>query len=76
MAKRAEYKVIAGPEGLRQLEERVTKLLNEGWKLQGGIGFNGGYAYQAMARMVEVKPAVKGKALGANDAMRALDDLV
>ncbi|ACR13281.1 DUF1737 domain-containing protein [Teredinibacter turnerae] len=52
--KRAEYKIISGPSGLPQLEDRITEFLNKGWKPVGGIAFNAGYPYQAIARVVTV----------------------
>lgn len=52
--KKAEYKIISGPSGLPQLEDRVTEFLNKGWKPVGGIAFNAGYPYQALARVVTV----------------------
>jgi len=82
--KKAEYKVVSGPEGLPQLEKRVTEYLNQGWKLIGGISFNAGYPYQAIARVVTVsqslanddtaarsKPALRG----AQAAMSVVDEL-
>lgn len=45
-----EYKVLAGTEeGIKELEIKVTDHLNKGWKPIGGIAFNLGYPYQAMA---------------------------
>ncbi|WHI48198.1 hypothetical protein ACJJI3_22610 [Microbulbifer sp. ZKSA004] len=89
--KRAEYKVAVGKTGFSSLEEEVTRMLNEGWKPVGGLAFNSGYPYQAMARVVTVsvgsksQPARPGQAegnanpekknLGAQDAMRLIDDL-
>ncbi len=45
-----EYIVLSGAkEGLKELEEKVTEHLRKGWKPVGGIAFNVGYPYQAMA---------------------------
>ncbi|GAA6169268.1 DUF1737 domain-containing protein [Sessilibacter corallicola] len=57
--KKAEYKVVSGTNGFPELEEKVSKLLNQGWKPVGGIGFNAGYPYQAMAKVVTVSTAEK-----------------
>lgn len=85
--KKAEYKIVSAVEGIAALEAKITKMLNAGWKLQGGIAFSAGCPFQAMARVVTVKPAQEGnketagakpeatKLLGAQDAMRAIDEL-
>ncbi len=78
--KKAEYKVVTGVSGLKELEENVSKLLNEGWKNVGGIAFNQGYGYQALARIVEIRepekrPESAKKIMDNNNAMRMLDDL-
>ena len=83
--KKAEYKVVSGPEGLPQLEARVNELLNKGWKPIGGISFNAGYPYQAVARVVTVSSTTEhqlsktkpktSKLKGAQDAMRLVDEL-
>ena len=45
-----EYIVLSGSkEGIKELEEKVTSHLKKGWKPVGGIAFNIGYPYQAMA---------------------------
>lgn len=49
--KRAEYRVIEGPNGIAELELRVNDKLKQGWKLIGGICFDRGCPYQAMARI-------------------------
>jgi len=83
--KKAEYKDESGTTGFPELEANVSAMLNDGWKPVGGIGFNAGFPYQAMARVVNVAPEVKGKPealvekslkpLGAQSAMRAVDEL-
>ncbi|EAT13092.1 DUF1737 domain-containing protein [Bermanella marisrubri] len=84
--KKAEYKVVSGPEGLPQLEKRVTEYLNKGWKPVGGVGFNAGFPYQAMARIVSLPVKTRNNSesaadstaehpLGAMDAMKKLDEL-
>ncbi len=84
MAKKAEYKVVSGTNGFPELEEKVSEMLNQGWKPVGGIGFNSGFPYQAMARVVAVTTEIppektenkaETKAIGASSAMRALDEL-
>lgn len=81
--KKAEYKVVTSTTGLPDLEKAVTKLLNEGWKPLGGIAFNQGYPYQAVARFVQVKPSTKpenavekSQPLTANQAMAVLDEIM
>ena len=83
--KKAEYKVVSGPEGLPQLEKRVNDLLNKGWKPIGGVSFNSGYPYQAVARIVtvnsdttkyQVKTVTSGTEMkGAQDAMKMVDEI-
>lgn len=78
--KKAKYKVIGSSNGLPELEEKVSQLLNEGWKPIGGIAFNHGYPYQAMGKVEEEKKMAKeskeeGRARTANEAMRELDQL-
>lgn len=78
--KRAEYKIVSGAKGFEEMEKRVSEMLNQGWKPIGGIGFNAGYAYQAMARVTtqpepQKTEEEKPKARGAQDAMRAIDQL-
>lgn len=67
--KRATYKIITSKNGFQELEDKVSRHLNQGWKPIGGIAFNAGYPYQAMAKIEEVKP------LTANQAMQVIDDL-
>jgi hypothetical protein len=43
-----EYKILSGPSGKKELEGKITALLQMGWKPVGGVAFNMGYAYQAM----------------------------
>ena len=89
--KKAEYKIAVGKSGFSSLEGEVTQLLNEGWKPIGGLAFNAGYPYQAMARVVNVaKPSdhsqsqaqaapegepTRRQSYGAQDAMRVIDEL-
>lgn len=49
--KRAEYRIIDSQNGIADLELRVNDMLDRGWKLIGGISFDRGCAYQAMARI-------------------------
>lgn len=67
--KRAKYKVITSKNGFQELEETVSRHLNQGWKPIGGIAFNNGFPYQAMAKVEDVKP------LTANQAMQVIDNL-
>ncbi|MCO1334362.1 DUF1737 domain-containing protein [Microbulbifer sp. OS29] len=88
--KKAEYMVAVGKSGFTSLEEKVSQMLNEGWKPVGGLAFNAGYPYQAMARVVTVsqRPAKQSgyekqteeksgarKKLDAQEAMRLVDEL-
>ncbi len=84
--KKAEYKVATSTNGFVELEETVSKMLNEGWKPVGGINFNAGYPYQAMARVISaptentISSSVKegnrkSKSVGAQDAMRRINEL-
>lgn len=79
--KKAQYKVVVSDKGFNDFEEKVSKMLNEGWKPVGGIAFNHSYPHQAMAKVVDVETEAKGftkqaeKALTANQAMKRLDDL-
>jgi len=84
MEKRAEYKVVSGVNGFAELEKKVSEMLNSGWKPVGGLAFTNGYAYQAMARVVTYSKPTKTthdseeetpKSRGAQDAMRAVDEL-
>lgn len=70
--KRAEYKVVTSTTGFPDLEAEITRLLNKGWKPLGGIAFNQGYPYQALARVVQ---ADTEKPRTANEAMAVLDSL-
>ena len=58
--RRAEYRIIDGPNGVAELELRVNDMLDRGWKLIGGLCFDRGCAYQAMARVTTdpVEPTV------------------
>ena len=58
--KRAEYRIVDGPNGVAELEMRVNDMLDRGWKLIGGLSIERGCAYQAMARVTSdpVEPTV------------------
>ena len=84
--KKFEYKIVVSDKGFNDFEEKVSAMLNDGWKPIGGIAFNHSYPHQAMAKVVEVNQDKKGiqisekvegstKALTANEAMKRLDDL-
>jgi hypothetical protein len=53
--KKATYKVVGGTNGFQEMEAEVSKMLNQGWKPIGGIAFNNGYPYQAMAKVTDTK---------------------
>jgi hypothetical protein len=78
--KKIEYKVVVSNNGFSDFEEKVSKMLGDGWKPVGGVAFNHSYPHQAMARVIDVQtnqdtPKEKAKALTANEAMKRLDDL-
>lgn len=74
-----KYKVVAGTNGLQELEEKVEKMIKEGWKPIGGIAFNQGYCYQAMAGKIKEEKTKEnqsvGKSLTANQAMKRLNEI-
>ena len=83
------YRVITSENGIKELESKISVLLNQGWKLVGGISFNHGYPYQAITGQVlkseddreqinsETREEDKApRQLGANEAMKQLDDLL
>lgn len=76
------YKVISSNSGLEELEEKVSKSINTGWKPQGGIAFSHGFCYQAMIgkkrEPKETNKLVKkeeNSKNSANEAMKKLDEL-
>jgi len=54
MAKRYQYKIISSSNGFPELEKKVSKMMDDGWKPVGGLTFNMNAPYQAMARQVEI----------------------
>lgn len=81
-----QYRIIRSTNGFDDLEAQVSKLLNCGWKTVGGVSFNQGFCYQAMVGKVSRKTesqthgspsreSAGGNDLGANDAMKRIDDL-
>lgn len=46
-----KYKIVVGTKGFLELEEKVTKMLNNGWEPLGGIAFNQLHPYQAMVKL-------------------------
>ena len=71
-----EYKVLHGSYGFPAFEKEVSKHLNSGWKTIGGMVFNQGYPYQAVAKMIkapqksvpsESTPKPKYKNIAANE---------
>lgn len=83
------YRVITSENGIKELESKISVLLNQGWKLVGGISFNHGYPYQAVIGQIlkseddrELKQESTNtkdtapRQLGANEAMKQLDDLL
>ena len=83
------YRIITSENGIKELESKISVLLNQGWKLVGGISFNHGYPYQAVIGQIlkseddrELKQESTNtkdtapRQLGANEAMKQLDDLL
>lgn len=75
-----KYKVVAGINGLQELEKKVEQMIKEGWKPLGGIAFNQGFCYQAMAgkikeEKIDDKNQKVTKNLTANQGMKRLDEL-
>jgi len=70
--KRLEYKVVTSTKGFPDLEAEITRMLNAGWKPLGGLAFNQGYPYQAMARVVQEEAS---RPRTANEAMSVLESL-
>ena len=79
------YRIITAQQGIKQLETKITALINHGWEPVGGIGFNQSYPYQAMIgeilkseenRKDETQNSTEKKNLGAIDAMKRIDDLI
>jgi hypothetical protein len=83
--KKIEYRIVSGEKGFKDFEQKVSELLNNGWKTIGGIAFNAGYAYQAVGKTVEkTKEELKSKEteekkalrlLGAAEGMKLIDDM-
>ena len=75
------YKVISSNTGFKELEQKVTKLLNRGWKPVGSISFNQGYCYQAMVGKLVKNSTNQStrdcskESHGAIDAMKKIDEL-
>tara|TARA_R110001583_G_scaffold28946_1_gene102301 strand:+ start:447 stop:719 length:273 start_codon:yes stop_codon:yes gene_type:complete len=53
----AEYKLVKDTHKLEKLEQIVSEMIANGWKPVGGIAFNNGFAYQAMARLSKSQKA-------------------
>lgn len=78
--KRIEYKIVIGDKGFKNLEDEISNLMTEGWKTIGGLAFNAGFAYQAIAKTIDVKEVEKKETnkntvIGASQAMKMIDDL-
>ncbi len=81
--KRVSYKVVKGLEGFDAFEQEMGELLTKGWKPVGGMTFNNGVVYQGIAKVITVnnsaskqaKSTKEAKLLGAQDAMRRVDEL-
>lgn len=77
------YRIITAEEGIKQLETKITALINHGWEAVGGVGFNQSYPYQAMIGEIlkseenrdENENSTKKTNLGAIDGMKKVDDL-
>lgn len=79
------YKVVTSASGLKELELKVTKMLNRGWKPAGSISFNQGYCYQAMVgevcnenknrEVADIASNNQKPPISAVDSMKKLDEL-
>jgi hypothetical protein len=85
VAKRAEYKIVIGKGGFKDLESQVNSMMNKGWKPVGGVAFNSNFPHQAMARIVEIEQtqkqaketeerSTKKEPMNTADAMRMLEN--
>lgn len=85
MTKQYQYKIIGSSNGFPELEQKISSMLNDGWKPIGGIAFNQGHPYQAMAKLVDTKNVKQiptqttNKKLPSNrtfnEAIKTLEDL-
>lgn len=85
MTKQYQYKIIGSLNGFPELEQKISTMLNQGWKPIGGIAFNQGHPYQAMAKLAdaaaatkpaaEEKPELKPRPKTFNEAMKDIDEL-
>lgn len=85
MTKQYQYKIVGSPNGFPELEQKISAMLNQGWKPIGGIAFNQGHPYQAMAKLVDtsavpkatiqVSAETKPRPKTFNEAMKDIDDL-
>ena len=76
------YRIITAQQGIKQLETKITSLINHGWEPVGGIGFNQSYPYQAMIGEIQKSEENRDKRqnstkrnLGAIEAMKRVDEL-
>lgn len=74
------YRIITAEQGIKELEIKITSLINQGWRPVGGVSFNQSYTYQAMIGEVlkseESRERTEKKSnLGAIGAMKRVDDL-
>jgi hypothetical protein len=81
VTKQYQYKVIGSPNGFPDLEQKNSTMLNQGWKPIGGIAFNQGHPYQAMAKLVDTTATpkttteTKPRPKTFNEAMKDIDEL-
>ena len=76
--KKLKYELVIGKSGFEAFCKEVSERLNQGWKPIGGVAFNAGFAYQSIAKLIDIeeeKPEPKAKKLGASEAMRQLDQM-
>ena len=77
------YKIITSETGIKELEQKVTEFINDGWNTLGGISFNHGYPYQAIIHLNLKQKSEDNseqesspKLLGANEGMKKINDLL
>ncbi len=85
MTKQYQYKIVGSPNGFPELEQKISAMLNQGWKPIGGIAFNQGHPYQAMAKLIDTTAATKKTTEAStetkpspktfNEAMKDIDEL-
>lgn len=77
------YRIVTG-KNLKELEIKVSQLLNKGWETAGSISFNQNFPYQAMIGEAEApqkrpnEPEIRSKQepISAIESMKRIDKLL